>query len=187
MALLSFEHLSDQQTSLRFQEAVAKIYEFATKNLNLFQFVSACFSHEDKRQSFKAAVPSLLGNVHRFIALLRTFNFFLLPEQMNCQSHTTCLHSFFFVLTSFPHLNYEVSQTNWRRICNAWFPHSGKSLFHGFGLVFSHCEQNSLSVSRDPWRKTCGYLPAARATFLSESVLSKEFRIGAPGNSFLKS
>lgn len=84
MALLSFEHLSDQQTSLRFQEAVAKICEFAAKNLNLFQFVSACFSHEDKRQSFKAAVPSLLGNVHRFIALLRTFNFFLLPEQMNC-------------------------------------------------------------------------------------------------------
>lgn len=80
MAVLLFQHLSDkdQQPQLRFQGAIAKICEFTTKKLNLFRFVSTRFSHEDKRQPFKATVPQLLGNVRRLIALLRTFNFFSL-------------------------------------------------------------------------------------------------------------
>ena len=75
MAALSYKHLSDkdQQPQLRFQGAIAKICEFTANKLNLLQFVSACFSHEDKRQHFKATVPRLLGNVRRFIALLQTF------------------------------------------------------------------------------------------------------------------
>lgn len=45
------------------------------REFNLFQFVSACFSHEDKRQSFKATVPSLLGNVRMLVGHSFVTNF----------------------------------------------------------------------------------------------------------------
>lgn len=66
MAVLSFEYLSDQQTRLRFQEAVAKISELTTKNLTSFSLEALAFPMKIKGRVSK---PQFLRSWEMFVGL----------------------------------------------------------------------------------------------------------------------